>query len=78
MATSPRQGEREPSDLAQETRKTGGQAAQTTLVMGDAAERTTRTAAETFRRNADVTREAWQGWGEAASRTAQRSMEQLT
>jgi hypothetical protein len=64
--------------LAQETRKTGEQAAQTARVMSDAAERTSRTGAETFRRNADVTREAWQAGTEAAGRIAQRSMEQLT
>src|SRR6516165_2441728 len=40
MATSPRHGEREPSDLAQETRKAGEQAAQTARAVGDAAERT--------------------------------------
>jgi hypothetical protein len=42
MATNPRHGEREPSDLAQETRKAGEQVAQTARAMGDATERTTR------------------------------------
>jgi hypothetical protein len=78
MATNPRQGEREPSDAAQETRKAGEQVTQTARVMGEAAERTTHTGAETFRRNADATGEAWEGGSAAASRIAQRSMEQLT
>jgi len=34
--------------------------------------------AETFQRNTDAAREAWQGGSEAAGRIAQRSMEQLT
>ena len=76
--TNPRHGEREPSDLAQETRKAGEQVAQTARAMGDATERTTRKSAETLQRNADAACETWQGGSEVAGRIAQRSMEQLT
>jgi hypothetical protein len=48
MATNPRHGERETSDLGQETRKAGEQAAQTARALGDAAERTTQTGLKLF------------------------------
>ena len=56
MATNPRQGEREASDLSQETRKTTEQAGQTARTISDAAERTSRVGAEAFQRNTQKAR----------------------
>lgn len=77
MATNPRHGERETTDLSQ-TRKTSEQAGQTARSIGDATERTTRAGAESFQRNAETARGAWHNGAEAAGRIAQRSVEQLS
>jgi ABC-type transporter Mla subunit MlaD len=76
--TSPRQSERGPSDLNQETRQAGEQVAQTVRTISDAAERTNRVGAESLQRNTEQVTETWQEVNEAASRIAQRSMEQFS
>lgn len=73
MATNPRPSEREASDLNRET-----QAGQTARHMSDAAERATRSGAETFQRNAEKAKETALEGTEAASRITQRSMEQFS
>ena len=78
MASRPRQSERGPSDLNQETRKAGEQAAQAVRTISDAAEGTNRAGAETFQRNTEQAKETWQDANEAASRITQRSMEQFS
>ena len=78
MATNPRQSERGPSDLNQETRQAGEQVAQTVRTISDAAERTNRVGAESLQRNTEQVTETWQEVNEAASRIAQRSMEQFS
>jgi hypothetical protein len=78
MTTHPRQSERGPSELNQESRKAGEHVAQTVRTVSDAAERTNRLGAETLQRNAEQAKETWQEANEAASRIAQRSMEQFS
>ena len=78
MATNPRQGEREASDLSQETRKTTEQAGQTARTISDAAERTSRLGTEAFQRNTEKAKESLQEGTETTSRTTQRSMAQFS
>ena len=78
MATNPRQGEREASDLSQETRKTTEQAGQTARTISDAAERTSRVGAEAFQRNTQKAKESWHEGTETASRITERSMAQFS
>ena len=76
MANNPRQAERETNEAGQtSTRRAAEQTAQTTRSMADATERTARTGAEAVRRNAENLSNNCTS--EAASRMAERSMDQL-
>ncbi|MGA8952604.1 MAG: phasin family protein [Xanthobacteraceae bacterium] len=78
MANNPRQAERETNEAGQtSTRRAAEQTAQTTRSMADATERTARTGAEAVRRNAENLSNNWRSGSEAASRMAERSMDQL-
>ncbi len=79
MATNPRQAERDLSETTQETtRRTADQATHTARTMADAGERNARAGAETFQRNAEGVANTWKSGSEAASRIAERSMDQLS
>jgi phasin family protein len=76
MATNPRHAERD--DIGHETsRRAADQTTQATRTMADAAERTARAGAESVRRNAETLTDSWRDNSEAASRIAERSMDQL-
>ena len=75
MATHPRESTNEQS---KETRRTADQAAHTVHSMADASERTARIGADSARRSAESAEAMWRDGTEAASRIAQRSVDQLT
>jgi len=75
MATNPRES---TTDVGKETRKTADQSAHTVHSMTDATERPTRIGSDSARRNAESAEAMWRDGTEAASRIAQRSMDQLS
>ncbi len=79
MATKPRQTEKELHEAAHDvTRKAGEQAAQASRSMADTGERFASAGVEAGRRNTQSLTSTWRSGSEAASRIAERSMEQLS
>ena len=79
MANSPRQAERDTSEMGQaSTRRAAEQTAQTARTMSEATERAARTGAEAVRRNTENLNENWRSGADAASRMAERSMDQFS
>src|SRR6516165_3907919 len=76
---NPRQAERDSNDSVHETtRRTADQASQTSRAMSDTAERTARAGTEAFRRNAETMNSTWRNSSEAATRIAERSVDQFS
>ncbi len=75
MATNPRQAERETSETA---RKAADRTEQTSRTISNAAERTAHAASDAFRHNAESFSNTWGDSSEAASRIAERSMDQFS
>ena len=76
---NPRHAERDSNESLHETsRRAADQASQTSRTMSDAAERTARPGSEAFRRNAETVSSTWRNSGEAASRIAERSVDQFS
>jgi len=76
---NPRHAERDSNESLHETsRRAADQASQTSRTMSDAAERTARPGSEAFRRNAETVSNTWRNSGEAASRIAERSVDQFS
>src|SRR5262245_15012097 len=75
MATNPRES---TTDVGKETRRTADQSAHTVHSMTDATERAARIGSDSARRNAESAEAMWRDGTEAASRIAQRSMDQLS
>src|ERR1700745_4150668 len=76
---NPREAERNSSDSVHETtRRTADQASQTSRTMSDTAERTARVGTEAFRRNAETMSSTWRNSSEAATRIAERSVDQFS
>ena len=79
MATNPRQTEKESHEAAHDvTRKAGEQTAQASRSMTDTGERFASAGIEAGRRNAQGLTSTWRSGSEAASRIAERSMDQLS
>jgi phasin family protein len=79
MASNPRQAERDSSETSRETtRKAAEQAAHAGAAMADVGERTARTGAEAIQRNAESVTNTWRNGSEAASRIAERSVDQFS
>lgn len=79
MANNPRQAERETTEMGQaSTRRAAEQTAQTARTMSEATERTARAGAEAVRRNTENLNESWRSGTDAASRMAERSMDQFS
>ena len=72
MATNPRES---ATDVGKETRRTSDQSAHTVHSMTDATERPARIASDSARRDAESAEGMWRDGTEAASRIAQRSMD---
>ena len=76
---NPRQAERDSNDSVHETtRRAADQASQTSRAMSDTAERTARAGTEAFRRNAETMNSTWRNSSEAATRIAERSVDQFS
>lgn len=71
---NPRQIERDVNEVS---RKAADQAAQTSRAMSEAAERAGRAASAALQRNTETLSNTWRSSSEAASRIAERSMEQF-
>jgi len=79
MANNPRQAERETNETSHaSTRRAAEQTAHTTRAMSEATERTARAGVEAVRRNAESMNSHWRNNSEAASRIAERSMDQFS
>jgi phasin family protein len=75
----PRQAERDSSETVHETtRRAADQASQTSRTISDAAERTARAGTDAFRRNAETISSTWRNSSEAATRIAERSVDQFS
>ena len=76
---NPRQVERDSNESMHETtRRAAEQASQTSRTVSDAAERTARAGSEAFRRNAETLSSTWRNSSEAATRIAERSVDQFS
>jgi len=76
---NPRQSERDSGESVHETtRRATDQAPQSSRAMSDAAERTARAGTEAFRRNAETISGTWRSSSEAATRIAERSVDQFS
>jgi phasin family protein len=76
---NPRQAERDSNESMHETtRRAVDQASHTSRTMSDAAERTARVGTEAFRRNTETLSSTWRNSSEAATRIAERSVDQFS
>jgi phasin family protein len=74
---NPRQAERD-SNEHETTRRVVDHASQTSRTMSENAERTARAGTEAFRRNAETMSNTWRHSSEAATRIAERSVDQFS